>query len=57
MTTDRDYLTKKLRDRKMFVDRYPDLAEWFAEPLTRRVGRLVGENPGQLRQVTDPISY
>ena len=57
VTSDRDYLTKKLRDRQAFVDRYPDLEEWFAEPLTRRVGRLVGENPRRPRQVTDPISY
>jgi integrase len=57
VTSDRDYLTKKLRDRQAFVDRYPDLEEWFAEPLTRRVGRLVGEDPRRPRQATDPISY
>jgi len=57
VSSDRDYLTKKLRDRQAFVDRYPDLEEWFAEPLIRRVGRLVGESPRQPRHVTDPVSY
>ncbi len=36
--------------------RYPNLAEWFAEPLTRRVGRLLGEDPRRA-PVTDPVSY
>ena len=57
VSTDRSYLTKKLRDRKAFVDRYPDLEEWFAEPLTRRVGRLLGESPRRPRDVTDPVNY
>jgi hypothetical protein len=52
VTSDRDYRTKKLRDRQAFVDRYPDLEEWFAEPLTRRVGRLIGEDPRRPRQAT-----
>lgn len=56
VTTDRGYLSKKLRERQVFVDRYPDLEEWFAEPLTHRVGRLLGENPRR-GPVTDPVSY
>ncbi len=57
VSNDRDYLTKKLRDRQKFVDRYPDLGEWFAEPLTHRVGRVIGESPRRPRLVTNPISY
>lgn len=56
VTEDRTYLNLKLKHRREFVARYPDLEEWFAEPLTRRVGRLLGEDPRR-GSVTDPISY
>lgn len=56
VSKDRSYLSLKLRHRQEFVTRYPDLDEWFAEPLTRRVGRLIGEDPRR-GPVTDPISY
>jgi integrase len=56
VTTDESYLCAKLKQRREFVERYPDLAEWFAQPLIRRVGRLLGEDPGRA-PVTDPVSY
>lgn len=56
VTADRSYLAKKLRDRQAFVDRYPDLEEWFDEPLIRRVGRLLGEDPRRA-PITDPVCY
>jgi len=56
VTEDPSYLACTLRRRQAFVDRYPDLDEWFAEPLTRRVGRLLGEDPRR-ESLTDPISY
>jgi len=56
VTTDSSYLSLKLRHRREFVARYPDLTEWFADPLVNRVGRLVGEDPRR-GPVTDPISY
>lgn len=56
VTGDPSYVSLKLRHRSEFVARYPDLNEWFAEPLTKRVGRLLGEDPRQ-GLVTDPISY
>ncbi len=56
VTDDRSYLRVKLQHRQAFVDRYPDLQEWFAEPLTHRVGRVLGEDPRH-GPVTDPISY
>lgn len=56
VTADRSYLALKLRHRRVFVDRYPDLDEWFAQPLTHRVGRLLGEDPRRA-DLTDPVSY
>lgn len=56
VSNDPSYLSLKLRHRREFVTRYPDLDEWFAEPLTRRVGRLIDEDPRR-GPVTDPISY
>jgi len=56
VSNDRSYLSMKLRHRREFVARYPDLNEWFAEPLTKRVGRLLGEDPRRA-PVTDPVSY
>jgi integrase len=53
---DPSYLTTALRHRQVFVNRYPDLDEWFAQPLTHRVGRLRGEHPSP-GPVTDPISH
>lgn len=38
------------------MDRYPDLREWFREPLVRRVGRVLGEDPRR-GPVTDAVSY
>ncbi len=34
---------RKLYRRRRFVERWPDLDEWFAAPLTERVGRRYGE--------------
>jgi hypothetical protein len=56
VTGDPSYLSLKLKHRSEFVARYPDLSEWFAEPLTNRVGRLLGEHPRR-GPVTDPVSY
>ena len=36
------------------MQRYPDLSDWFAAPLTERVGRLHGEGP---YQATCRVSY
>lgn len=40
----RQYRLMKLRWRRQFIDRWPKLAHWFAEPLVERVGRLRGES-------------
>lgn len=56
VTTDPGYVQRCLKHRREFVARYPDLTEWCAEPLTQRVGRLLGEDPRRA-PVTDPISY
>jgi site-specific recombinase XerD len=56
VTVDSSYLQRTLTNRQAFVDRYPDLDEWFAQPLTCRVGRLRGEDPRR-GPVTDPVSY
>ncbi len=56
VSNDPSYLSLKLKHRVEFVARYPDLSEWFAEPLTHRVGRVLGEDPRR-GPVTDPISY
>jgi hypothetical protein len=42
---DHDFYRKDLlRFYQRFVQRYPDLQEWFAAPLTERIGRLCGED-------------
>lgn len=56
VTPDPSYLRLTLKRRAVFVERYPDLNEWFALPLTRRIGRLLGEDPRRA-PVTDPVSY
>lgn len=38
------YRNDKLRRYRAFMDRYPKIADWFAAPLTERVGRLPGES-------------
>lgn len=38
------YLNAKLRYYRAFRERWPDLANWFAEPLAERVWRLPGES-------------
>jgi integrase len=43
-----------LYDRRKFVRRYPDLEDWFAAPLSERVGRLHGEPWGK---PSFPASY
>jgi integrase len=40
--------------RARFVQRYPDLGDWFAAPLAERVGRLYGE---ERKQPTCRVSY
>src|SRR5437870_4261903 len=40
--------------RARFVQRYPDLGDWFAAPLAERVGRLYGE---EREQPTCRVSY
>ncbi len=54
LSPDPDYRHRRQRQRADFADRYPDLADWFAEPLGRRVGRRFGAPPGEL---VDPVSY
>ncbi len=39
---------RKLRWRRRFVERWPDLGEWFAAPLAERVGRRYGETKHNL---------
>lgn len=56
VTSDPSYLQLKLKHRRAFVARYPDLQEWFEQPLTHRVGRLLGEDPRR-GSLTDPVSY
>ena len=46
-----DYL---LRASRRFVKQYPDLLDWFQAPLPERIGRLLGEDAGQIRF---PVSY
>ncbi len=56
VTGDSGYLNMCLRNRREFVARYPDLTQWYAEPLTHRIGRLLGEDPRR-GDLTDPVSY
>jgi integrase len=49
-----EYRRRQLAARRRFVERYPDLARWFAAPLECRVGRLGGPG-GPI--VTDVRSY
>jgi integrase len=57
VTTDRSYLAACLRRRRVFVERYPDLNEWFDQPLTHRVGKLLGQNQRRPEELTDRVSY
>ena len=46
--------TAFLRSRKYFIRHYPNLRDWFAAPLSERVGRI----PGQERVgMCNPVSY
>jgi integrase len=56
VSADPSYVSLTLKHRREFVARYPDLDEWFAEPLTTRVGRLLGEHPRR-GPVSDLVSY
>ncbi len=56
VTDDPSYLSLTLKHRREFVARYPDLTDWFAEPLPTRVGRLIGEHPRR-GPITDLVSY
>ncbi len=52
---DQDFYRRDLlRFSRRFVQRYPDLHEWFAAPLTERIGRLYGEDH---HHVFCPASY
>lgn len=42
-TANKDMRHLLLRYHAQFVQRYPDLSEWFAAPLLERVGRIHGE--------------
>jgi len=48
------YRRQKLNARCRFVDRWPDLKEWYAAPLVQRLGRVYREDRQHL---TDRISY
>ncbi|MCA1700390.1 MAG: hypothetical protein LC790_16415, partial [Actinobacteria bacterium] len=53
------YRRQRLAARRRFVAAYPDLTDWFDEPLARRVGRLAGEQRGAMSHRTsyDARSY
>jgi integrase len=51
LATGRVYRRRCNRFREHFVERYPDLEEWFAEPLHVRVGR--DHRPAATRTFTD----
>jgi len=53
------YRRQRLAARQRFVAAYPDLTDWFREPLERRVGRLAGEQRGAISHRTsyDARSY
>ncbi|MCA1678220.1 MAG: site-specific integrase [Actinobacteria bacterium] len=48
------YRRQRLAARRRFVAAYPDLTDWFDEPLARRVGRLSGQQRGT---ISDQGSY
>jgi len=48
------YRRHKIHYRQRFVARWPALRDWFTAPLVERLGRLHGEDRGQM---TDRISY
>jgi integrase len=50
----RQYHLMRVRYRRQFVERWPSLASWFDEPLTERVGRLLGE---PFHRPSFPISF
>lgn len=50
----RQYRLMKERWRRQFVERWPVLASWYAEPLTARVGRLHAE---AYQRPSFPVSF
>jgi integrase len=48
------YHLMKVRFRRQFVERWPTLASWYAEPLVERVGRLYGE---PYKRPSFPLSF
>ncbi len=50
----RQFHLMKVRYQRQFVERWPRLASWFGEPLTERVGRLLGE---PFHRPSFPISF
>jgi integrase len=42
-TDQAEHGARLLRFHKQFVQRYPDLRDWFAAPLRERIGRIAGE--------------
>jgi integrase len=48
-TTNKGYQWELLRFRQQFVERYPDLNDWFAAPLVARVGRTVEQRHAKTR--------
>ena len=51
---DAAYQRQKIQARRHFVACWPDLQDWFAAPLVKRLGRLQGEDRCRL---TDRVSY
>ncbi|MEU1187558.1 site-specific integrase [Streptomyces sp. NPDC005859] len=50
----RQYQLMKLRFRRQFVERWPNLSGWFGAPLVERVGRLHGES---YHRPSYPVSF
>lgn len=50
----REFRRMRQRWRVEFIDRWPKLALWFAEPLHKRIGRLAGETQ---KSASYPVSY
>jgi hypothetical protein len=53
-TDNAKHRTAFLRSRKYFIRHYPNLRDWFAAPLSERVGRMPGEERVEMR---NPVSY